>query len=82
MENPIKIGDLGVPLFLETPMFCIFLYPKLFQFGGCSGCSTLRPLRSAMQFDSPEVLIAKAGHMSFVTFQTLGMLKRMKQISC
>jgi len=22
MENPIKMDDLGVPLFLETPMFC------------------------------------------------------------
>ena len=27
MENPIKMDDLGVPLFLETPK-CI-LYPKL-----------------------------------------------------
>ena len=22
MENPIKMDDLGVPLFLETPMWC------------------------------------------------------------
>ena len=22
MENPIKMDDLGVPLFLETPIFC------------------------------------------------------------
>ena len=22
MENPIKIDDLGVPLFLETPILC------------------------------------------------------------
>ena len=25
MENPIKIDDLGVPLFLETPIFLYFL---------------------------------------------------------
>ena len=24
MENPIKMDDLGVPLFLETPIMCIF----------------------------------------------------------
>ena len=24
MENPIKIDDLGVPLFLETPTFSMF----------------------------------------------------------
>ena len=24
MENPIKIDDLGVPLFLETPIFAIY----------------------------------------------------------
>ena len=29
MENPIKIDDLGVPLFLETPIYfrmCIYTY--------------------------------------------------------
>ena len=26
MENPIKLDDLGVPLFLETPMY-VFLGP-------------------------------------------------------
>ena len=25
MENPIKMDDLGVPLFLETPIFCEIL---------------------------------------------------------
>ena len=25
MENPIKMDDLGVPLFLETPI-CIYIY--------------------------------------------------------
>ena len=24
MENPMKIDDLGVPLFLETPIYCIY----------------------------------------------------------
>ena len=24
MENPIKIDDLGVPLFLETPIYIVF----------------------------------------------------------
>ena len=24
MENPIKMDDLGVPLFLETPIFSLF----------------------------------------------------------
>ena len=27
MENPIKIDDLGVPLFLETPIY-IYIYMK------------------------------------------------------
>ena len=27
MENPIKIDDLGVPLFLETPVYR-YIYPK------------------------------------------------------
>ena len=26
MENPIKIDDLGVPLFLETPIYIYILY--------------------------------------------------------
>ena len=26
MENPIKIDDLGVPLFLETPMLSLITY--------------------------------------------------------
>ena len=25
MENPIKLDDLGVPLFLETPIFLLFV---------------------------------------------------------
>ena len=25
MENPIKTDDLGVPLFLETPISCVFI---------------------------------------------------------
>ena len=37
MENPIKMGDLGVPLFLETPICQFFL--EIFQvkhaFPGC-----------------------------------------------
>ena len=28
MENPIKMDDLGVPLFLETPIYT-YLEPKL-----------------------------------------------------
>ena len=27
MENPIKMDDLGVPLFLETPMYKLGLSP-------------------------------------------------------
>ena len=27
MENPIKMDDLGVPLFLETPMSCSCFFP-------------------------------------------------------
>ena len=29
MENPIKMDDLGVPLFLETPISVVFLPKKL-----------------------------------------------------
>ena len=28
MENPIKMDDLGVPLFLETPI-CLIFIPKV-----------------------------------------------------
>ena len=28
MENPTKMDDLGVPLFLETSIFCLFMSPK------------------------------------------------------
>ena len=28
MENPIKMDDLGVPLFLETPIY----FPSIFHF--------------------------------------------------
>ena len=37
MENPIKMDDLGVPLFLETPVFrsigtiCGGLFPKMYR---------------------------------------------------
>ena len=34
MENPIKIDDLGVPLFLETPACCSLLFYVLN--GSCS----------------------------------------------
>ena len=26
LENPIKIDDLGVPLFLETPIYILYIY--------------------------------------------------------
>ena len=29
MENPIKMDDLGVPLFLETPIYIIYTYGPL-----------------------------------------------------
>ena len=32
MENPIKIDDLGVPLFLETPIYTAKLYSDFFAF--------------------------------------------------
>ena len=41
MEKPIKMDDLGVPLFLEIPIcvefwcFCIYLVPN----GGKKGCN-------------------------------------------
>ncbi len=31
MENPIKIHDLGVPLFLETPISCLDIFHSLLQ---------------------------------------------------
>ena len=39
MENPIKMDDLGVPLFLETPIFLfgnspLFPFPTIGIFGG------------------------------------------------
>ena len=40
MENPIKIDDLGVPLFLETPMY-------FFKFQGCNISSSFSHSRNA-----------------------------------
>ncbi len=34
MENPIKIDDLGVPLFLETPIYFLWGY-NLHKYLGC-----------------------------------------------
>ena len=37
MENPIKMDDLGVPLFLETPIFSFMLHvPTTSKLLGCS----------------------------------------------
>ena len=30
MENPIKMDDLGIPLFLETPMYTTFVFQLCF----------------------------------------------------
>ena len=38
MENPMKIDDLGVPPFKETP---IYLYLKMVEAHLVSGCSSL-----------------------------------------
>ena len=37
MENPIKMDDLGIPLFLETPIYSwrFFLHPQLGYRAGC-----------------------------------------------
>ena len=35
MENPIKMDDLGVPLFLETPIFC---FAAIFFRGNVLSC--------------------------------------------
>ena len=32
MENPIKMDDLGAPLFLETPIYCIFVQMQALGF--------------------------------------------------
>ena len=40
MENPIKMDDLRVPLFLETPIcpkFMIGYTPEVYQFAPCKG---------------------------------------------
>jgi len=48
MENPIKVDDLGVPLFSETSIWCLgnYLSPFLFVkkayvFGGGARCECL-----------------------------------------
>ena len=33
MENPIKVDDLGVPLFLETPIFLLGRFQVVSFFG-------------------------------------------------
>ena len=47
MENPIKIHDLGVPLFLETPTCCFLhffaaLPPKTVDMAAISGAEETR----------------------------------------
>ena len=34
MENPIKMDDLGVPLFLETPIYCRYQTKKIMVIPG------------------------------------------------
>ena len=44
MENPIKMDDLGVPLFLETPIYCwanVCIIPKPECFGDFGGMGPL-----------------------------------------
>ena len=50
MENPIKMDDLGVPLFLETPgvnlkqtawICCFQNFRWVFPNGGCTGATKL-----------------------------------------
>ena len=62
MENPIKIGDLGVPLFWETPMYnlwCtaffgpVFLDPQDLHFNIPHRCTASSPLRPPTQ-EAPE----------------------------
>ena len=36
MENPINMDDLGVPLFLETPIYIYMIYASV-VFAGCLG---------------------------------------------
>ena len=36
MENPIKMDDLGVPLFSETPILCGGVWPKSSEIYGDS----------------------------------------------
>ena len=33
MENPIKMDDLGVSLFLETPIYLSYICRRMFEYG-------------------------------------------------
>ena len=68
MENPIKMDDLGVPLFLETPMCCA---TKDVLNGSCWWpCScflwVLGDANSSLPFEPPRSLL--------VCFQSLGII--------
>ena len=41
MENPIKMDDLGVPLFLETPICLILISFVDIRAQGCDPCTPL-----------------------------------------
>ena len=45
MENPIKMDDLGVPLFLETPM-CLGILPQ----SSVSSLPSAKPARKVLFF--------------------------------
>ena len=53
MENPIKIDDLGIPLFLETPIYLLNQtfgsYPHLAQY-----CSVAKPQVRKDQASAPH----------------------------
>ena len=53
MENLIKMDDLGVPLFLETPIYSALLFPLVYMFGLFSLELNSDPERSRMDRVSP-----------------------------
>ena len=56
MENPIRIHDLGVPLFLETPISiqymctdCMYIHPRINMFPSQPGAWNIQQIEDALE---------------------------------
>jgi len=68
MENPIKMDDLGVPLFLETPTSLRFVWSDFFYgMKWCPGCGSSQNIHTGRLTWNLKITQLKRG----IVFQTI-----------